>query len=95
MRIGVMGLIVVLLVIAFGQTMTSVPMLFASPAYYGQFPDTGNMNKGDKVRIAGVDVGVLQAIKIDGDHIVLKFTTGCKPIGSESRLAADCPDQPG
>lgn len=82
-----MGLTVVLLVIAFGQTMTSVPMLFASPAYYGQFPDTGNMSKGDKVRIAGVDVGVLQALKIDGDHIVMKFTTGGKPIGSESRLA--------
>jgi phospholipid/cholesterol/gamma-HCH transport system substrate-binding protein len=87
MRIGLMGLIIVLLVIAFGQTMTSVPMLFASPAYYGQFPDTGGISKGDKVRIAGVDVGVIQAVKIDGDHVVIQFTTGGKPIGSESRLA--------
>ncbi|HZE15175.1 MAG TPA: MlaD family protein, partial [Mycobacterium sp.] len=87
MRIGLMGLIIVLLVIAFGQTMTSVPMLFASPAYYGQFPDTGGISKGDKVRIAGVDVGVIQAVKIDGDHVVIQFTTGGNPIGSESRLA--------
>jgi phospholipid/cholesterol/gamma-HCH transport system substrate-binding protein len=85
-RIGLMGLTVVLLVIAFGQTMTSVPMLFASAAYYGQFTDTGGMNKGDKVRIAGVNVGVIQSMRIDGDHIVMKFTTGGKPIGAESRL---------
>ncbi len=86
MRIGLMGLAVVVMVIAFGQTMTSVPMLFASAAYYGQFTDTGGMNKGDKVRIAGLNVGVIQAIKIENDHIVMKFTTGGKPIGSESRL---------
>ncbi len=90
-RIGLMGLTVVLLIIAFGQTMTSVPMLFAAPAYYGQFPDTGGLNKGDKVRIAGTDVGVVQSIKIDGDtipnHILMKFTTGGTPIGAQSRLA--------
>ncbi len=85
-RIGLMGLTVVLLIVAFGQTMTSVPMLFASAAYYGNFSDTGGMNKGDKVRIAGVNVGVIQSMRIDGDHIVMKFTTGGKPLGSESRL---------
>ncbi len=81
-----MGLAVVVMVIAFGQTMTSVPMLFASAPYYGQFADTGGINKGDKVRIAGLNVGAIQGIRIDGDHIVMKFTTGGQPIGTESRL---------
>jgi phospholipid/cholesterol/gamma-HCH transport system substrate-binding protein len=86
-RIGLMGLVVVVLVVGVGQTITSVPMLFAKPAYYGQFTDSGQLNKGDKVRIAGVDVGDVEAIKIDGDHIVMKFSTGSNPIGTESRLA--------
>ncbi|EUA43982.1 mce related family protein [Mycobacterium xenopi 4042] len=82
-----MGLVVVLMIVAFGQTMTSVPMLFAQPSYYGQFADTGQLNKGDKVRIAGVNVGVVQGLKIDGDHVVIKFSTGSNTIGTESRLA--------
>ncbi len=87
LRIGLMGLVVTVLAVGVGQTFTSVPMLFAPPNYYGQFTDTGQLNKGDKVRIAGVDVGQVQAIKIDGDHIVMKFSTGSNTIGTESRLA--------
>ncbi|MGA8548397.1 MAG: virulence factor Mce family protein, partial [Mycobacterium sp.] len=87
MRIGLMGLVVTVLVVGVGQTITSVPVLFAKPAYYGQFTDSGQLNKGDKVRIGGVDVGDVEAIKIDGDHVVMKFTTGSNTIGRESRLA--------
>ena len=87
LRIGLMGLVVTVLAVGVGQTFTSVPMLFAQPNYYGQFTDTGQLNKGDKVRIAGVDVGQVEAIKIDGDHIVMKFSTGSNTIGTESRLA--------
>jgi phospholipid/cholesterol/gamma-HCH transport system substrate-binding protein len=82
-----MGLVVTVLVVAVGQTFTSVPMLFAQPTYFGQFTDTGQLNKGDKVRIAGVDVGQVQAIRIDGDHVVMTFSTGSNTIGTESRLA--------
>src|SRR6201996_406321 len=82
-----MGLVVTVMVVAVGQTFTSVPMLFAAPVYYGQFTDSGQLNKGDKVRIAGVDVGQVQAINIDGDHVVMKFSTGSNTIGTESRLA--------
>ena len=87
LRIGLMGLVVLLLVVGVGQTFTSVPMLFASPSYYGQFTDAGGMTTGDKVRIAGLTVGQVEAIKIDGDHVVMKFSTGSNTIGTESRLA--------
>jgi phospholipid/cholesterol/gamma-HCH transport system substrate-binding protein len=86
-RIGLMGLIVTVLAVAVGQTLTSIPQIFAQPSYFGQFTDSGQLGKGDKVRIAGVDVGQVEAIKIDGDHIVMKFSTGSDTIGTESRLA--------
>jgi phospholipid/cholesterol/gamma-HCH transport system substrate-binding protein len=87
LRIGLMGLVVVVLVVAVGQSFTSAPMLFGQPSYYGQFTDTGGISKGDKVRIAGLDVGTVEALKIAGDHIVIKFSTGRNTIGTESRLA--------
>lgn len=87
LRIGLMGIVVMIIVVAVGQSFTSVPMLFARPSYYGQFTDSGGLNKGDKVRIAGMDVGKVEALSIDGDHIKIKFSVGTNVIGTESRLA--------
>ena len=87
LRIGLMGILVTVLVIGVGQSFTSVPILFAKPAYYGQFTDTGGISTGDKVRIAGMDVGKVEGLKIDGDHIAMKFSIGTNTIGTESRLA--------
>src|ERR1700739_1864357 len=86
-RIGLMGLIVTVLAVGVGQTLTSIPQLFAQPTYFGQLTDSGQLNKGDKVRIAGMDVGTVEDVKIDGDHVVMKFSTGTHTIGTESRLA--------
>jgi phospholipid/cholesterol/gamma-HCH transport system substrate-binding protein len=86
-RIGLMGVIVTILVVGVGQAITSVPMLLARPSYYGQFTDTGGINSGDKVQIAGISVGKVEGLKIDGDHIVVKFSIGTETIGTESRLA--------
>jgi phospholipid/cholesterol/gamma-HCH transport system substrate-binding protein len=86
-RIGVMGALVLTLVVVVGQSFTSAPMLFAQPSYYGQFANTGQLNKGDKVRITGVVVGKVEGLKIDGDHVVIEFSTGSNTIGTESRLA--------
>ena len=82
-----MGILVMLLVIGVGQSFTSVPMLFARPSYYGQFTDSGGLSTGDKVRMAGMDVGMVEGLSIDGDHVVIKFSTGTNTIGTESRLA--------
>lgn len=82
-----MGILVTVLVIGVGQSFSSVPMLFAQPAYYGQLTDSGGITKGDKVRIAGTDVGKVEALKVDGDHIVMGFSIGTNSIGTESRLA--------
>ncbi len=81
-----MGIIVVILAVGVGQSFTSVPVLFARPSYYGQFSDSGQLNKGDKVRIAGLDVGRVEGLSIDGDHVLIKFGIGTHTIGTESRL---------
>ncbi|MDT7793859.1 MAG: phospholipid/cholesterol/gamma-HCH transport system substrate-binding protein [Mycobacterium sp.] len=86
-RIGRMGVVLVALAIGVGQSFASVPMLFAKPSYYAQFSDTGGLNTGDKVRIRGMDVGSVQKLAIEGDHILVAFSTGSNTIGTESRLA--------
>jgi phospholipid/cholesterol/gamma-HCH transport system substrate-binding protein len=86
-RVGALAIAVVVLIVGVGQSFSSLPMLFATPSYYAQFSDSGGLSKGDKVRILGMDVGTVQDLKIDGDHVVMKFSTGTRTIGTESRLA--------
>lgn len=86
-RQGLMGIIILALVVGVGQSFASVPMLFAQPVYYAQFTDTAGINKGDKVRIAGVDVGQVRSTGIEGDKVIIGYTLGGTRIGSESRAA--------
>lgn len=86
-RQGLMGIIILALVVGVGQSFASVPMLFAQPTYYAQFTDTAGINKGDKVRIAGVDVGTVRSTDIQGDKVIIGYTLGGTRIGNESRAA--------
>ncbi|TFV57637.1 MCE family protein [Mycobacterium sp. PS03-16] len=86
-RGGLMGIIILVLVVGVGQSFASVPMLFAQPKYYAEFTDTGGINPGDKVRIAGVDVGQVTTTEIEGDKVLVGYTLGGTQIGSDSRAA--------
>ena len=86
-RVGLMGIILLVIVIGVGQSFASVPMLFAKPKYYAQFGDTGGITPGDKVRIAGVDIGEVLKTEIEGDRVVVGFTLGGTQIGTDSRAA--------
>ncbi len=86
-RVGLTGVVVTLLVIGVGQTFTSVPMLFATPTYYAEFTDTGGINTGDKVEIAGVEVGLVRSLAIRGNKVAIGFSLAGRTIGKESRVA--------
>jgi phospholipid/cholesterol/gamma-HCH transport system substrate-binding protein len=84
---GMMAIIVVAMVVGVGQSFSSVPMLFATPNYYALFTDTGGLNVGDKVQIAGVDVGQVHSIAIQRNKVLIGYSLGGKTIGAESRAA--------
>jgi phospholipid/cholesterol/gamma-HCH transport system substrate-binding protein len=86
-RVGLMGAIVVLLITGVAQSFTSVPMLFAQPNYYAQFKDAAGIKVGDKVKIAGVNVGLVRSLTIHGDKVVVGFSLGSQHVGTESRAA--------
>ncbi|WP_197383289.1 virulence factor Mce family protein [Mycolicibacterium mengxianglii] len=86
-QMGVLGILILVMVIGVGQSFSSVPMLFAQPTYFGQFADSGGLTTGDKVRIAGTDVGTVQSLAIEGDHVKLGFSLNGNQIGTDSRLA--------
>ncbi|MEY8018086.1 virulence factor Mce family protein [Mycobacterium servetii] len=86
-RVGLMGALITLLAVGVGQSFTSVPMLFATPTYYAQFADTGGISTGDRVEIAGVNVGLVRSLVIRGNSVLIGFSLPGKRIGTQSRVA--------
>jgi phospholipid/cholesterol/gamma-HCH transport system substrate-binding protein len=86
-RVGLMGVVVTLLAVGVGQSFTSVPMLFATPTYYAEFADAGGINTGDKVEIAGVEVGLVRSLAIRGNKVAIGFSLAGKTIGTQSSVA--------
>ena len=86
-RVGLLGLVILVMVVAVGQSFASVPMLFAKPMYYAYFTDAAGSHAGDKVRISGFDVGQLKSIDIEGDRVKVGFVLGNYRIGSDSRVS--------
>ena len=76
---GLAGIVIVVLVIVVGQTFSAIPQLFAQPTYYGQFADSAGVNPGDKVRIAGMEVGTVKSLAI-----LLALASSC--LNCSSRL---------
>ncbi|MBB2989776.1 phospholipid/cholesterol/gamma-HCH transport system substrate-binding protein [Mycolicibacterium iranicum] len=86
-RNGLMGVVLTVLAIGVGQSLTTVPMLFALPKYYGEFSEAGGLNTGDVVRLNGMDVGSVTSIKVDDDRVRVGFTLGATIVGTDSRLS--------
>ncbi|MGY4708812.1 MCE family protein [Mycolicibacterium sp. CBM1] len=86
-RNGFIGVVVASLAVGLAQSFTSVPMLFATPVYYAEFADAGGLKAGDKVQIAGVDIGLVRSLRLDGAEVLVGFTMGDKRIGIQSHAA--------
>ena len=86
-KVGLLGLLILVMVVGVGQSFASIPMLFAKPMYYAHFADAAGAAPGDKVRISGMNVGQIKSLKIEGDRVKVGFTLGDNRIGSDSRLS--------
>jgi phospholipid/cholesterol/gamma-HCH transport system substrate-binding protein len=50
-----------------------LPIIGGGDTYYAAFSEAGGLKQNDEVRIAGVRVGKVQAVEIDGDHVRVEF----------------------
>ena len=86
-KVGLLGLLILVMVVGVGQSFASIPMLFAKPMYYAHFADAAGAAPGDKVRISGMTVGQIKSLKIEGDRVKVGFVLGDHRIGADSRLS--------
>src|ERR671926_222429 len=53
--------------------------------YSAAFSEAGGLKPGEEVRIAGVKVGKVTSVDLDGDHVKVKFTSSAH-FGTDTRV---------
>ncbi|MCX6398116.1 MAG: MCE family protein [Propionibacteriales bacterium] len=85
-KIGAASLIAIVLLVLVAFKADSLPVIGGGDTYYAFFKESGGLKANDEVRIAGVRVGKVTGVDLDGDHVkvAFKIKTDSK-FGTETR----------
>jgi len=78
---GGLGLFMVLLIALSAFFLDKLPIIGASTSYTAEFSEAAGLKKGNEVRIAGVKVGDVSDVRLDGDRVLVDFRTKDAWIG--------------
>ena len=71
--IGAVSLAVIALLIMAAFRAEDLPLIGGGDTYYASFSEAGGLKANDEVRIAGVRVGKVKKVDLDGDHVRVQF----------------------
>lgn len=83
--IGIVGIIAIIALLAVGLNAGNLPFISSGKTVYAEFTDAAGLQKGNDVRIAGVLVGKVTSVSLDGNHVRVGMKiSGHHPIGASS-----------
>lgn len=85
--IGLAGIIVILALTATSFMLDSIPIVGAGPKYTAYFSEAAGLRDGNEVRVAGVKVGVVSGVELDGDKVEVQFRAKDAWIGDDTRAS--------
>lgn len=81
---GALGLGILLLVVVSTFFLDSLPIIGAGSKYTAEFSEAAGIKSGNEVRIAGVKVGKVTDVSLDGNKVLVEFRTKDAWIGNET-----------
>ncbi|MFD9206543.1 MCE family protein [Streptomyces sioyaensis] len=83
--IGAVGLTTIAVLIAGAFNIENLPLIGNGAEYSAAFSEASGLKSGDEVRIAGVKVGKVGDVDLDGDHVKVTFRVKGEPkFGSDT-----------
>ena len=71
--VGAVSLAAVVLLVMAAFRAQDLPLIGGGDTYYAAFAESGGLKANDEVRIAGVRVGKVEDVALDGDHVKVTF----------------------
>jgi phospholipid/cholesterol/gamma-HCH transport system substrate-binding protein len=71
--IGAISLAVIAAMVLAAFKAENLPLIGGGDTYYAAFSEAGGLKANDEVRVAGVRVGKVQEVDLDGDHVRVEF----------------------
>lgn len=72
-KVGALSIMMLVLVVVLAFNADSLPLIGGGTTYYADFSEAGGLRSGDSVMIAGVRVGKVSSITLDGDKVKVAF----------------------
>jgi phospholipid/cholesterol/gamma-HCH transport system substrate-binding protein len=86
--IGAVSLAVIVLLILAAFRAQDLPLIGGGDTYYAAFAESGGLKADDEVRIAGVRVGKVESVALEGDHVKVTFRVKTdSDFGEETQAA--------
>ncbi len=83
--VGAVSLAVIAAMIMAAFRAEDLPLVGGGDTYYAAFSEAGGLKANDEVRVAGVRVGKVQSVDLDGDHVRVKFKVdGAVDFGADT-----------
>lgn len=85
-KIGAASILAIVLLILVAFKADSLPVIGGGDTYYAYFKESGGLKANDEVRIAGVRVGKVTGVELEGDHVKVAFKIKTdSAFGTETR----------
>ena len=86
--VGAVSLVVLALVMVAALRADDLPIIGGGDTYHAMFTEAGGLKVNDEVRIAGVRVGKVNEIELDGDQVKVSFKVDdAADFGGDTRAA--------
>jgi phospholipid/cholesterol/gamma-HCH transport system substrate-binding protein len=85
--IGAIGLVVIAALLWAAFNAAKLPIIGGGTVYSAKFSEAAGLRANDEVRVAGVKVGTVSSVGLEGDHVRVKFRVKHAFIGDQSTLA--------
>jgi phospholipid/cholesterol/gamma-HCH transport system substrate-binding protein len=84
--IGAIGLVLIAVVLWIGFNASKLPIIGGGTTYTASFTEAAGLRPGDDVRIAGVKVGKVDSVSLQGDHVRVAFKIKHAFVGDQSTV---------
>ncbi|MEE3851249.1 MCE family protein [Gordonia sp. LSe1-13] len=85
--IGAIGILIILMTAVSAFFLNSLPLIGAAARYTAQFTEAAGLKPGAEVRVAGVKVGTVDGVSLDGDHVDVDFRVTNTWIGNQTQAS--------